>query len=278
MTALAKSLLSKPARSSILASVAPTALASSPAAADDSELAKQLSNPLASLISVPFQFNYDTGYGSEDGNQTTLNIQAVIPFSLTDNLNLITRTIIPYKWQNGVFNASGSNQGFGDSTVSLWFSPNKSSFTWGVGPIFYLPTSSNRELGAGEWRGGITGVVLVQEGPWTIGGLGNHIGSFESSDINSTYLQPFLAHTTKDAWTYTVNSEATYDWTTDECTAPVNFMISKVVRFGEQRVPLQAGGRYYLASPESGPDGWGGSAVRDTCVSVMITGGRCTVF
>ncbi len=258
ITALAKSPTSKPARLGVPLSVVLTALASCPvAAADDSELAKQLSNPLASLISVPFQFNYDTGYGSEDGNQTTLNIQPVIPFSLNDSLKLITRTIIPYKWQDDVSGKSGSNQGFGDTTVSLWFSPTKSSFTWGVGPIFYLPTSSNRELGVGEWGGGITGVLLVQEGPWTIGGLGNHIWSFESDDINSTYLQSFLAHTTKDAWTYTVNSESTYDWTTDEWTAPVNLMISKLVRFGKQCVSLQAGARYYLASPDSGPDGWG---------------------
>ncbi|WP_170401962.1 transporter [Ruegeria arenilitoris] len=258
MTAPTKSPISEPARSGVLVSVALNALASSPAsAADDSELAKQLSNPLASLISVPFQFNYDTGYGSADGDQTTLNIQPVIPFSLNANLNLITRTIIPYKWQNDVSGTSGRNEGFGDTTVSLWFSPAKSSFTWGVGPIFYLPTSSDRDLGVGEWGGGLTGVVLVQEGPWTIGGLGNHIWSFESDNINSTYLQPFLAYTTKDAWTYTVNSESTYDWTTDEWTAPVNLMISKLVRFGEQRVSLQAGARYYLTSPDTGPDGWG---------------------
>ena len=258
MIAFAKPPISKSISVGLCWPVVCAALAcSAAAAADDSDLAKQLSNPLASLISVPFQFNYDTGYGSEEGNQTTLNIQPVIPFSLNDNLNLITRTIIPYKWQNDVSGSSGSNQGFGDTTISLWFSPTKSSFTWGVGPIFYLPTSSNRELGVGEWGGGITGVVLVQEGPWTIGGLGNHIWSFESSDINSTYLQPFLAHTTKDAWTYTVNSESTYDWITEEWTAPVNLMVSKLVRFGEQRVSLQAGARYYLASPDSGPDGWG---------------------
>ncbi|MES0826914.1 transporter [Ruegeria sp. SCP11] len=241
----------------VSASVLASILAS-PAVADDSELAKQLSNPLASLISVPFQFNYDSGYGSADGNQTTLNIQPVIPFSLSDNLNLITRTIIPYKWQNDVSGMSGNNQGFGDTTVSLWFSPTKSSFTWGVGPIFYVPTSSDRELGVGEWGGGITGVVLVQEGPWTIGGLANHIWSFESSDIDSTYVQPFLAHTTQKAWTYTLNSESTYDWNAEEWTAPLNFMISKLVKIGKQRVSLQAGARYYLTSPDSGPDGWGG--------------------
>ncbi len=40
------------------------------------ELAKQLSNPVASLISIPFQANYDFDIGSTgDGSRFTLNIQ-----------------------------------------------------------------------------------------------------------------------------------------------------------------------------------------------------------
>ena len=99
--------------------------------ADDADIAKQLSNPLASLISVPFQLNRDTGFGTRDGEKTTLNIQPVIPFALTPNLNLITRTIIPYKWQTDIGGTTGTESGWGDTTMSFWLSPSHDSFTWG---------------------------------------------------------------------------------------------------------------------------------------------------
>lgn len=240
---------------SFMASVLITPLAS----AQDADVVKQLSNPLASLISVPFQFNSDSGYGSADGDQVTLNIQPVIPFSLTDDLNLITRTIITYKWQNDIQGNSGRNQGWGDTTMSFWFSPAASdnSVTWGVGPVLYIPTSSNRALGVGEWGGGITGVVLSQRDGWTYGGLANHIWTFDSDQINSTYIQPFLSYSTANAWTFTLNSEASYDWNATEWTKPINFMVSKLVNIGGQKVSLQAGTRYHYESPASGPDGWG---------------------
>ncbi|WP_299356540.1 transporter [uncultured Shimia sp.] len=229
------------------------------ALADDAELAKQLSNPLASLISVPMQFNYDTGFGTPDGERLTLNIQPVIPFSLTPELNLITRTIIPYKWQSDVAGSPGSDSGLGDTSMSFWFSPahTANGSTWGVGPILSLPTSSDPDFGLGEWGGGITGVYLVQPGPWTIGALGNHLWSFESDNLNSTYIQPFVAYGTPNHWTYTVNSEATYDWNTKQWTLPVNFMVSKLVSFGKQKVSLQGGVRYYFDSAANGPEGWG---------------------
>jgi hypothetical protein len=230
-----------------------------PATAGDADLAKKLSNPLAALISVPFQFNIESGFGSADGEQTTLNIQPVIPFSISENMSLITRTIIPYKWQDDISSSSGKNEGWGDTVMSFWFSPKDSAngITWGLGPVFNIPTSGDRALGVGEWGGGITGVFLKQKGSWTFGGLANHIWSFESSAMNVTYIQPFLSYTTPNAWTYTVNSESSYDWNSDQWTAPVNLMIAKLVSIGGQKVSLQAGAKYYLDSPASGPDDWG---------------------
>jgi hypothetical protein len=77
------------------------------------ELAKKLSNPIASLISVPFQGNYDSGYGPNDGEKYYVNVQPVIPFTLNENWNVISRTILPIVWQDNIAGPSGDQFGLG---------------------------------------------------------------------------------------------------------------------------------------------------------------------
>jgi hypothetical protein len=236
----------------------------SAASAGDDDLAKQLNNPIASLTLVPFQGNYDTGYGSEDGDKFFVNVQPVIPISINEDWNLISRSILPVAWQDDVAGDSDDQFGLGDLTQSLFFSPVKPTsggLIWGVGPVFLIPTATDDLLGGEKWGGGPTGVVLKQSGPWTIGMLVNHIWSFagddERSDINSTFLQPFFAYTTPTAWTYTLNTETSYDWDGEQWSVPVNFLVSKVTKFGKQPVSLFVGARYWADSTENGPDGWG---------------------
>lgn len=230
----------------------------------NADLAKKLSNPIASLISVPFQFNYDHGYGPDDGNKTTVNIQPVIPFSLNADWNVISRTILPVTSQNDIAGPSGSQFGLGDTLQSLFFSPAKpteSGIIWGVGPAFLIPTATDDLLGGEKWGIGPTVVILKQEGEWTYGALANHIWSFagsdERNDISSTFLQPFLSYTTPDAWTFTLNTESTYDWKADEWSVPINFNISKLITIDKQPISLGAGVRYWAAAPDNGPEGLG---------------------
>ena len=230
------------------------------------DLAKKLANPVAALISVPFQGNYDGDIGpSDEGEKWTLNIQPVIPISLTADWNLISRTILPVVDQEDIYAGAGSQSGIGDIVQSLFFSPVEPTSTgwiWGAGPVILLPTGSEELLSAEKWGLGPTAVALRQKGPWTYGALANHIwsvaGDNDRADVSATFLQPFLSYTTPTAWTYTVNSESTYDWEHEQWTVPLNLFVSKVVKIGSQLISVGAGVRYYAESPDSGPEGWGG--------------------
>ncbi len=249
---------------SMLAVSVPTVCAAQEGGNSDSDLAAKLSNPVASLISVPFQLNYDHGFGPNDGDRVTLNIQPVVPISLNDDWTMISRTILPVIWQNDIAGPSGDQFGLGDITQSLFFSPKApglGGIIWGAGPAFLIPTATDDLLGSGKLGVGPTAVVLKQTNGWTVGALANHIwsiaGDGDRSDVSSTFLQPFISYTTADAWTYGLNLESTYNWETEEWSVPVNFTVAKLVKFGKQPVSFTVGARYWAESPDSGPEGWG---------------------
>jgi hypothetical protein len=231
------------------------------------DLAKKLSNPVSSLISFPIQSNFDFGMGSGgSGWRTTMNVQPVIPIALSPKWNMISRTIVPIIHQGNVVAPGTGQSGLGDILQSFFFSPNKTEpFIWGVGPAILIPTATNEFLGNDQLGLGPTVVVLKQKGPWTVGTLWNHIwrvaGGSGRPKVNSDFIQPFLNYSTKDAWTYGINTESTYDWTGSSWSIPVHFTVSKVVRFGKQ--PISFGGqlRCWVTSPTGGPESCGFRAI-----------------
>ena len=233
----------------------------------DAALAQKLANPIASLISLPIQINYDNGYGTEDGDKAFANVQPVIPFALTDDLSLVTRTILPITWQNDVAGNSGSQFGLGDALQSFFFVPKPlktalGTLTYGPGPAFLWPTSTDRLLGAGTLGFGPTGVFLFQDSGWTYGALVNQLWGISETrsrapDLNSLFLQPFVSYTTKDSWTFSLNTESSYNWSTEDWAVPINASVSKLTAIGTQKVQFQVGGRYWADESNNGPEGFG---------------------
>jgi len=230
----------------------------------DAQLAQELTNPLADLVTIPIQMNFDREIGpAEDGTKIATNVQPVIPFQLNDDWNLITRTIVPIVYQDEIYPGAGSQFGLGDINATLFLSPKKPTaggLIWGVGPVLLLPTGTDDLLSAKKWGAGPAGVVLAMRGPWTLGVLANHIWSFAGDDsrqdISNTFLQPFAAYTWPSAWTVSVQSESTYNWKAEQWSVPVNVSVSKLVRFGQLPVSLLGGVGYWFESADTSPEGF----------------------
>ncbi|WP_116133507.1 transporter [Tropicimonas sp. IMCC34043] len=248
-----------------LATLSAFALASAATAqsgSDSADLAKKLSNPVADLISVPFQFNYNQGFPGGKGEQYYLNIQPVIPISISENWNLISRTILPVYNQN-ISDVDGRQIGFGPTTQSFFFSPKDpgpAGLIWGVGPVVLIPTVTD-DIATDQWGLGLTGVALKQSHGWTYGALVNQIWSVTDNDddgeINQLYAQPFVSYTTKKATSFGVNTESTYDWVDEDWSVPINLTVGQIVKVGHLPVQVTLGARYWADAPEYGPEGWG---------------------
>ncbi len=232
---------------------------------NEQELAKKLANPIANLMSVPAQYNYDEYGGSNDGaSASRLLIQPVIPVSLTDEWNVIIRAIVPLVDQHG-FPVDGMNEsGLGDIVTSQFFSPKaptEGGWIWGVGPVELLPSASDDRLGGRKWGLGPTAVVLKQQGAWTVGMLANHIwsvaGDDDRADFNATFMQPFLSYITKTKTTFAVVTESTYDWENEAWSVPVIGQVSQMFKIGPQILQFGVGAKYWAESPDNGTEGWG---------------------
>jgi hypothetical protein len=219
------------------------------------ELAKKLSNPVAALISIPFQNNLDVGIGQNNGSKNTLNFQPVIPITLSPKLNLITRFIIPIVSQHNITAEGATQNGLSDAVVSAWFSPSepKNGVVWGVGPVFLVPIATNDMLGTKKLGVGPTALILKQSNGWTVGGLVNQIwsvaGDANRSDVSQMFIQPFLSYNWKSGAGLGINSEITQNWISSTTSVFINPTITAVTKLGTQIVSLAIGPRIPVAAP-----------------------------
>ena len=228
---------------------------------EEDKLAAQLANPVAALISVPIQFNYDTGYAG-GGWRSVTNVQPVVPISIAEDWNVIARAIVPVIFQEDITGPSTSQSGIGDVLATAFFSPKaptESGLIWGVGPAVSLPTGGTG-LTADRWLLGPSAVFLKQSGVWTLGALINQVWDVAGSgnaDISAAFVQPFVS------WgglgggqTVSFLTEITYDWKNSQATVPLIATYTRVSKIGDQLVSYGIGGRVYVDRPNGGPD-WG---------------------
>jgi hypothetical protein len=248
-------------------------ISAGPAFAQD-DLAKQAQNPIANLISLPLQNNTNFNIGpDEDEVQNVLNIQPVWPFTINENWNLITRTIIPIVSQPEFYTGEDRITGLGDITFSAFFSPKKSpKLTWGVGPVLLFPTATDgplggttpdggKALGSDKWGAGLSAVGLVMPGKWVIGSLFSNVWSFAGSgdqDINLFTWQYFINYNLSNGWYLVSAPIITANWEAEDSsntwTVPFGGGIGKIFNIGKQSVNGQVQGFYNVEKPEFGPD------------------------
>ncbi|HEY4966376.1 MAG TPA: hypothetical protein VII28_08255 [Puia sp.] len=233
-----------------------------PAANEAAELAKKLANPIASLISVPFQNNTFYGIGSLKGTQNVMNFQPVVPIKLNENLNLITRYILPIVTQYNITGENTSQSGLGDMTISAFLSPAKThnGLIWGAGPAFLVPTATNQYLGTGKFGIGPTAVILKQTNGFTFGALANQLwsigGQSDRGDVSQLFVQPFFTYNWKSGAGIGAVGSITQNWETKIFASSVALPLSGITKFGKQIIQLSVGPQIPISGPNRGDFGW----------------------
>jgi hypothetical protein len=234
------------------------------AAMSAEELAKLAQNPVGNLISVPFQNNTNLNYGPEKETQNILNIQPVIPISVDENWNVITRTIVPIIHMPRLGPNVGSQDGLGDTQFTAFLSPAEPGhWIWGVGPILQLPTNNNKELGNDNWGAGPSFVVLHLEkgSPWVYGILVNNVWSLTDDKSGGSYnnglAQPFVNYNFPGGFYLTSAPIITANWKADSedvWTVPLGGGVGKIFHIGKLPVNSQLSAYYNVEKPQFGPD------------------------
>ena len=228
-----------------------------------SDLAKKTQNPVADMISLPFQYNTFFETGPKGKTQSTLLVQPVIPFSFNDNWNSIARPIIPLIEQPPFTDTQNRNHGLGNIQFQGFFSPKDKVGNWilGFGPYLEFPTNSGTDgrFGSDNWSVGPAFVALQMKGAWVYGGLLSQLWSCYGNDpeVNVTAFQPFVNYNMKDGWYLSAAPTITANWSADssqQWTVPIGGGIGRVFRIGKQPVNTGIRAYYNLDSPRNGSD------------------------
>ncbi len=240
----------------------------------NTELNKKLTNPVSDIWSISFQQNnyiLDMGPGKSDRWNSDLNFQPVLPVSLTDDWNLITRTVMP------LFNSvphpnphdpadTERTTGFGDIVLLEMLSPSSKvvgNWLLGIGPSFIFPTASSTYTGQGKYQVGPGVVVGYLSKKWILGAFVQNWTSFGGSgnrpDTNQMNLQPIAAYFLPDGWSIGYSGNILANWKAsgeDVWTVPIGLAISKIFKLGRLPVKVALAGQYMPIHPDVGGQKW----------------------
>jgi len=225
------------------------------------ELAVAAQNPLATMISLPFQDNYTYG-GTEFDGLNVLNIQPVYPFKVGKDWNLITRTVLPLI--SSPYGSDGQESGVGNTLFTGWFSPVKPVGHWtlGLGPVINIPTSSSALFGSSQWGGGLSAVGVYMKDKWVGILLFNSVWGFsDTSELNTFLFQYVVNYNLSDGWYLVSAPIITADWNAidgETWVVPFGGGFGKTFKIGEQPINFNA---QYFVNVER-PDSVGESTVR----------------
>ena len=224
----------------------------------DEEVARAAQNPVADIISIPFQNNSNFGFGpGNDRTQNVLNIQPVLPFHLSKDWNLITRTIFPLVWQPS-FTDGGTTFGLSNVAVTAFLSPARpAAVIWGVGPVLTLPATSSAVGSSNTWGLGPSAVVLTMQGSWVVGVLVNNVWSFAGDSTNNFLLQYFINYNFGRTGWYVVSAPViTANWKArsgQQWVVPFGAGGGKIVWVGKLPLNISASAFYNVVHPDIGP-------------------------
>jgi hypothetical protein len=223
------------------------------------DLAKQTQNPVGDVVSVPFQFNFNSGGAFKDQTFFNLNFQPVIPIHLTPRWTFIARTIVPI--DSIPTSSTTSSSGVGDIQEQTFFTPARpGKLIWGIGPDFSFPTATASPAKTGTWGGGGSAVLLATPGPFVLGSLFTQLSPMHipTASQSSTPSSGNTSSTTTSAkgWALATAPSITADWTAVEgqkWTIPVGGGISRTLVFNKQ--PMTLGFQYYynVKRPDTAP-------------------------
>ncbi len=229
--------------------------------AEVAELAKAAQNPVANLVSIPFQNNANFGYGPSDnkGTQNVLNIQPVVPLPLTRDWNLITRTIIPLVWQPSFVPGGSGSFGLSEINFTAFLSPAKpGALIWGIGPAASFPTSTSANVGSqSTWGLGPSAVALAMPNPWVIGVLMNNLWNIAGDSSNKMLIQYFINYNFKKGWYLTSSPIITANWNAasgQKWVVPFGAGFGKLFKLGKLPINGNVSAYYNAVKPDIGPE------------------------